>query len=234
MTTLEREVDVIASNLANASSAGFKRILVEAVQGPPLPAAAWSGGAPSPLGAVAGMPVALREAVDEAPGQLHATGSPLDAAVDGPGYFLVQAAGGIAYTRDGRFRIDPQGRLVTSEGDPVLGQGGVITLPAGAGSVRIQADGSVVAGGAVVDRLRVALPPGPLEPLGGGLYRAAGQPRDIAPRLAPGEIEGSNVEPVREMVGLIRALRAYESAQQVMQTEDSLGRVSSQQVGLAP
>lgn len=236
MTTLEREVDAIASNLANASSAGFKRVLLEAVQGPPLPVAAWAGGGAAPLGAMAGMPVALRETVDTAPGRLETTGAPLDAAVVGPGFFLVQAgqaAGGIAYTRGGRFRIDPGGRLITDEGAPVLGQGGVITVPAGAAQVRILDDGSVVADGAVVGRLRVALPPGPLSPLGGGLYQAVGQPRDAAPRLAPGAIERSNVEVVREMVGLIRALRAYESAQQVMQVEDSVGRVSSQQVGLA-
>lgn len=233
MTTLERVVDVVATNLANASTPAFKRLVVEVAGGPPLPAAA-SNGATVGIGAVGGLPGALAQGIDTSQGAVRKTGTPLDAAISGPGFFVVQRAAGAAYTRDGHFEIDAQGRLATGAGDPVLGAGGPIFIPQGARSVAIGPDGTVTADGATVGHLRVERPAGPPRPLGGGLYAAAGPGRPVAPTLVPGATEESNVAPVREMVALIVALRAYESAQHVMQEEDSVQRLAAQSVGATP
>jgi flagellar basal-body rod protein FlgF len=233
MTTLERVVDIVANNLANASTPAFKRIVVKVTGGVPIPVAV-SDGAAMGIGTLAGLPVSLTSGTDAAQGPVQRTGNPLDVAISGPGFFVVQTKAGAAYTRDGHFEVDAQGRLVTGAGDPVLGTAGPIVIPQGARSVEIGRDGTVAADGAVIGQLRIELPPGQLQPLGGGLYAAAGPGRPVAPPLTPGALEGSNVSPVREMVALIAALRAYESAQRVMQEEDGIQRLAAQSVGATP
>lgn len=196
---------VTANNLANAGVTGFRRELSSL-------ASRYLNG---PEG---GVRVQADDAVTTAsmePGHISPTGQPLDVAVAGPGWIAVQAAdGGEAYTRRGDLRVAPTGVLETGDGHPVMGNSGVITLPAGEPS--IAADGSVsvrLAGAApaVIDRIRLVDPaPGDLHKDSAGLFRSTGSP-DAAPvTLQIGALEGANVDTARSLVELIEQSRGFD------------------------
>lgn len=239
MLVLQRVTDVLANNVANADTPGFRQVVVEVTGGVPRDVLRTEGQAAVSVGTLGGPPSAIVHAVDPRPGTVARTGNPLDLAIDGPGYWTVATSAGTALTRNGRFHLDPQGRLVTGSGFPVLGvDGAPITIPPGTASIRAAADGTVSADGAAVGQLRIAGPPDPraLVPLGGGLYQAPGWTAS-APGTASvvqGAVEGSNVSLVTEMTRLIEVLRAYESAQQAMQVDDGLSTLAAQTVGAVP
>ena len=214
-------VDAIANNLANTSTAGFR-----AREGSFSSVLAESGR--HPLGSVLnqvtnnyGVLGATR--LDPTQGSLATTGNPLDTAIEGPGYFAVQTAGGTAYTRNGSFRVSAQGQLVTQTGEAVLGQAGVIRVAPGA--VSISPDGTVSSNGAVAGRLRVVeFAPG-TEPVSAGTnfytvpqaqVRAA-----TASTVHQGALESSNVNPVGSVVALIDAQRAAESMRRALNLFDT-------------
>lgn len=217
--TLARQ-DALANNLANASTAGFRADLsafrAVPVQGDGTPTRVHS------VEATAGF--------DASEGPLMQTGRKLDVAVRGPGWLAVQGLDGVeAYTRAGGLEISAAGTLQTRTGLAVLGDGGPIAVPQGA-EVSIGSDGTVTAqvGTAPpvdVGRLkRVNPPPGELRKGADGLMRTAGgepAPADETVRLADGVVEGSNVNPVASMVGLIAAARQFEMQIKMLQTAES-------------
>ncbi|MBS0412237.1 MAG: flagellar hook-basal body complex protein, partial [Proteobacteria bacterium] len=119
---LHRELDIVANNIANADTAGFKLedMMTRADQAAP----AKTAGITAPVTFVMDDGVAR----DFKQGALNATGSPLDLAIDGKGFFTVNTAGGPRYTRDGRFKLDETGKVVTQDGNAVQGGGGDIVL----------------------------------------------------------------------------------------------------------
>lgn len=156
--------------------------------------------------------------IDPASGNLNATGNPLDVAIAGAGYFVVQSPGGSFYTRNGGFHRTPQGALVTSQGDAVLGEQGPITLPNGA--VTVSADGTVSVSGAVVAKLRIAefSPQTALNAVGNSLYGAPdGSALPAASSsIRQGMLEDSNVSPVEGVVQLITVQRNAEMMQRAL------------------
>ena len=206
--------DVIANNLANVSTSGFKRSSVsfisfdtrfrEAVRNPI---------APEPPGAPCSMPMLIARQ-DVRPGVMQDTGVPTNLAINGSGSFVVSTPNGERLTRCGNFALDSAGLLITSEGFPVLGQGGPISITNA--NWTIDADGSVKIDGAVVDRLRIESEPGvPVPGAQAGIHQ--------------GRLEGSNVNAVQEMVTMISVLRAYEANQKSVQTIDqTLDKVINQ------
>ncbi len=205
--TLQRQ-EVLAHNLANASTNGFRAELA-AFRAVPVR----GDGASTRV-------YALESTVghDLQPGPVQTTGRPLDVAMTGKAWLAVQALDGTeAYTRSGALAVDAEGQLVTAAGLPVAGTGGPITVPPGA-RVAIAADGSVSAavGDAapqVVGRIKLVLPEAPLARGADGLFRAAdGEdlPADPGARLQDGALEGSNVSPVQTMVAMIAAARQFE------------------------
>ena len=170
-------------------------------------------------------------------GTLQQSNNSLDVAINGNGFFEVtQPDGTTAYTRDGSFQVNAQGQLVTSSGLPV---GGGITIPAGATSVNISAEGvvsAVMPGNAAaqaVGNLAMAsfINPAGLEPRGQNLYietAASGQPQQGTPGLNglgtvnQGYLEGSNVNVVQELVTMIQTQRAYEMNSKAIQTSDQM------------
>jgi flagellar basal-body rod protein FlgF len=150
--------------------------------------------------------------LDLKPGSTVATGNPLDVAIAGSGFFSVQSAQGIQYTRDGSFHVTSDGLLVTSQGNTVLGEQGPVTVPNGA--VAISSDGTISVNGAVVDKLRLAeFPPGTnLTALGNATYSApvgsAVAAADTS--LRQGMIEGSNVSATESVVQLLTVQRSAE------------------------
>ncbi len=218
-------LDVIANNLANAATAGYKaqavgfdRLLAAAL----VPTSAFD--APAAMTTV----LAARTSTDFAPGPVLETGRPLDAAIDGPGYFVVQGPRGPELTRGGAFTRDAQDRLVTLDGLPVLGADGrPVALPA-AGTARLTPDGTVLVNETPAGQLLLVDVPGVRLGRAGGarFVPAGGTPLAPAPvRLVPGALEGANVNPILALVELVDVLRTYEAAQRaVRQIDDTVGR----------
>jgi flagellar basal-body rod protein FlgG len=177
-------------------------------------------------------------------GELSQTGGNLDVAIQGAGFFQVQMPDGtLAYTRDGGFKTDSEGRIVTSDGYPV--QGGFQPVPSGTTNITISASGSVTyttSSGTTSSQIQLANfnNPGGLNAVGHNLYKettASGNAQLGEPtqnglgELQQGYLELSNVSVVQEMVNLILAQRAYEvnskavqAADQMMQDSNNLQR----------
>lgn len=218
------QLDVLANNLANSETVGFRagEVVFEAE----LDAALHDGeGAPEQGRAF----VRVGEAsVRGLSGPIRSTGRELDVAIQGDGFFAVDTAGGERFTRAGSFQVDPSGILVSLSGDPVLGEGGAISV--GSRPVRIEADGSILDDeDQLVDRLRVVrfADASALAQEGGSLLRASGsdpgEPVE-APQLALRSLEGSNVQPVQDLARMIVVQRAFDAAMRTLESEDAASR----------
>src|SRR5579871_2417775 len=147
---LQQELDIAANNLANVDTVGFKFEEMLATADPVTPPAAGAVGS-TPVTFVNGNGVAR----DYTQGPLTQTGSPLDVAIDGKGFFQITTAAGPRFTRDGRFRMDATGRIVTQDGDPVQGDGGDVVLDPKKGAVSISSNGDISQQGQLVGKLQV-------------------------------------------------------------------------------
>jgi flagellar basal-body rod protein FlgF len=213
-------LDLVAHNLANLGTTGYR-----AQQATFRSMVAGAGTAISnPLNAaVNNFGVLGGSRVDLTAGSLVSTGNPLDLAIAGNGFFVVQASAGLLYTRNGNLHTAPNGLLVTAQGDAVLGQQGPITLPDG--DVAVSADGTISVDGNVVDQLRVAefAPDTSLTALGNALYSAPGGSAlpPAASSVRQGMLENSNVSPVGGVVELITIERNAEMMQRALSLFDS-------------
>jgi len=153
-------------------------------------------------------------------GSLKHTGRPLDLAVQGNAFFVVEVGGQTMLTRNGEFHVDGQGQLVNAAGYPVLGGEGPITV-SGA-TTRILSDGQIEDRGRMVDRLRVVTVSDShnLVAEGDGLYGYSGATTPWQGTLEVGAVEQSNVDPGSEMVRLIEVTRHAQSLQHAMQAYD--------------
>jgi flagellar basal-body rod protein FlgF len=211
--TMQRQ-DVLANNLANVSTTGFRAEL-QAFRAVPVR----GEGASTRV-------YALESTVghDQRPGPVQGTGRSLDVAMQGNAWLAVQSLDGTeAYTRAGALQVNAEGQLVTPTGLPVLGDGGPITLPANA-AVDIGPDGTISATVGnqrpqQVGRLKLVTPEAPLTRGTDGLFRAADGdlPADANARLQAGALEGSNVSPVETMVAMIAAARQFEHQMKMLQ-----------------
>jgi flagellar basal-body rod protein FlgF len=209
-------LETIANNLANVSTAGFRArqnnfsSILAATGNSPLSVVNQDANDYGVLSATS---------LDTTQGALEHTGNELDLAMEGPGYFAVQTAGGPVYSRGGNFRVSPLGQLTTAAGDAVLGEGGgpitIIGTP-----VSISADGTISANGAVSGRLKlVEFPPGTDIKNAGGTYYTA-PPKTEKPatgsQVRQAMLESSNVNPVTSVVQLITAQREVETMRRVL------------------
>lgn len=215
-------LDTIASNLSNSSSAGFQG--QKDSFGTMLRQVAGHGSLPALNRATNTYSLLAGSHLDVSQGVISRTGNSLDVAIEGPGYFKIQTANGVAYTRNGSFQLDSTGRLTTATGDPVLGDGGPITI--GSGPVSIAADGTISSAGAVCGKLLVVrfAPGGEPVHRGGGYYSVpAGTKEETAEgvTIQQGALEGSNVEPVTGTIQLISAQRAAESMRHALTLLDA-------------
>ena len=212
--TMQRQ-DVLAHNLANASTTGFRAEMMAFRAVPVL-----GNGASTRVYAIESTP-----GYNADPGPVAATGRNLDVAMKGQAWLAVQGRDGTeAYTRNGALDVDSEGLLVNRSGQTVLGDGGPITVPANA-QVLIGADGTVtatVAGGKPqgIGRLKLVTPEAPLLRGEDGLFRGADGdlPADATARLQDGALEGSNVSPVESMVAMIAAARQFEQQMKMLST----------------
>jgi flagellar basal-body rod protein FlgF len=228
MRASEQLHDVIAENLANVSVPGYRgQVLThetfeEAMQG--------ALDSPSPEGHGT---LVSQISSDFTPGPTAHTGRTLDVAIGGGGFFEVAGPEGPLYTRNGVFFLNQQSQLVNSDGMPLQGEGGPITVPGNLSTERIHIaqDGSVSGDGAVFGKLRVVQfdDPNQLERKGNTLFAAPpgvnGVPSEAS--IMQGVREMSNVSAVGEMVRMIWASRHYEAAQRAMKTLDqAIGQVT--------
>ncbi|MBN4056918.1 flagellar hook-basal body protein [bacterium AH-315-J21] len=222
-----RQQEVIANNIANASTPGFKKDSVfmselSKAQVNNLPGKSdWE------------RPMLDQVYTDYGQGSLDQTGNPLDIAIDGPGFFVTQdSSGDSALTRDGVFTRDALGFMVTTDGDMVLSDSGPILLPPG--DVSVADDGVVSVDGAEISRLNVVTVEDPttLVKVRPGKYQIPeGVELTSAVNFAvrQGFVEGSNVDVVMQMVEMISSYRNYEADSKALQTQDeSLGRLISE------
>jgi len=222
--------DIVANNLANVSSGGFKKTLTALVtrQGVLYPE--------------------VVKRLDDAPGPVAVTDNPLDLAIDGKGYFAVEAGGETRYTRNGSFKLNGKGELVTQSGYRVLGEKGpvvirrdrtkqagqaqltekdrVISVAAQGERVNVNARGEIYMDGTLVDRLRLVTIPAEkaTQAEGSALISA---PKDAVSDAFQGQIrqyylENSNVAPVEEMVNMVDKLRIFQTLGKSVQTQDDL------------
>jgi flagellar basal-body rod protein FlgF len=228
---LRREMDIVANNIANADTSGFKVESLMLKTDPEAPA--FTAGGPRPVKFVATDGVAR----DFSAGALHRTDAPLDLAIEGQGFFKVTTAAGDRFTRDGRFRMDTEGKLVTQGGDPVADDGGgVITIDPEKGPVSISADGVVSQGTARAGKIGVYTFANlsVLEKTGDNLLKNSSneQPTPaVRVKLRQGMLEGSNVQPVVEITRMIEVSRAYEQIAKMMDAQADLSRSSVERLG---
>ena len=225
-SSLAHEMRIVANNIANASTTGFKAegvIFSEYVD-------VLSNDHDS-LSMATGR---VRDTLD-AQGVLKQTNGTFDLAIEGDGYFLIQTPDGERLTRAGHFTPNENGDLVTADGYPVLDAGGApIFVPVGAGPISIGADGVISAAGQLVGQVGLVVPVNPE-----GVTREGGT-RFVAPdgfdpadngRILQGFLEGSNVNPTLEIARMIEVQRAYELGQSFMDKEDERIRAVMQAIG---
>lgn len=230
---LRRELDIIANNIANADTVGFK---VESLMARTEPGApAMTDGAPRPVKFVLDAGVAR----DFTQGSLQTTGSDFDLGLEGEGFFEINTEAGPRYTRDGGFRLDELGRIVTQDGDPVAGDGGGdIVINPEDGEVNIAPDGTVSQGENIIGQVAVVRfdDLSVLEKAGDNLLRNTS---NLDPQAAPdvrvrqGMLESSNVKPILEITRMIEVTRAYESITRMMESTQDLSRRAVERMGRA-
>ncbi len=247
MMAQQTRTEVIANNLANVNTTGFKRsrahfedLLYQTVQGTQILGDPDSNTSPA-IQVGRGTKLAGVQRVHEQ-GALEQTTRNLDVAIEGEGFLQVQLpSGDMAYTRDGSLQISDQGLLVTSEGYAIQPP---IRVPGDASELTISPNGnvSVKRGNDIlptelgrIELARFANPSG-MESLGRNLLQAtasSGQPTVGFPgdegmgRLEQGALEGSNVEIVQEMVEMIAAMRAYEINSKAIKQADEMGQIAN-------
>jgi flagellar basal-body rod protein FlgF len=236
---LQRRMEIVANNVANIDTAGFKIEHLDVHTDPLEPSAGRQG----PINYVSDTGV-VRSFTQ---GAVEQTGNPYDLAISGAGFFSVQTAGGagVAYTRDGHFGLDAQNQIVDKEGNPVLSTGGSpITVDPTRPAPTIGKDGVVsqIGPNAQVAQLgRIGVMSfanlGALTKVGANLYTADGVTPTAATdsSVSQGALEKSNVQGVTEIANLISIQRAYERMQDIISATqtisgkaiDSLGKLSS-------
>jgi flagellar basal-body rod protein FlgF len=238
---LERQVDVVANNVANVNTNGFKAdqsLFQEFLK--------TGAHEDNFVGRDRAVSYVLDSGTyrDFSQGALQSTNNPLDVAIDGGGFFAVQTAAGERYTRDGSLHINSQGQLVTVTGDPVLGTGGPIVLQPTDHDVSISPDGTITVldGLARTDSIRGKLrivgfaDPRQLLKEGSNLYSAApgaAQP-DTKSMVQQGFVEKSNVNAVAQMSTLIEVNRAYSQIANLLLQQSDLHKSAIQQLADVP
>ncbi len=218
LTTLRREMSVIANNLANMNTTGFKGEKMMFVEH--LVRSRDENG-------ILGEKIAYVRDVatvrDLSEGPLKATENPLDVAIHGEGYFVVETPNGDRYTRNGNFTLDTDGQLVTLQGDPVLSDTGQpFYFTPQDRNIEIARDGTITTDAGELGRLQVVQFENPrqLKEVSGGLYDTEATPTPVdEPNVVQSMLEGSNVEPIVEMTRMIDVQRSYKSVQKLVESE---------------
>jgi flagellar basal-body rod protein FlgG len=223
------ELDSVANNLANVSTSGYKRTTFSSRTYPILEGLAQQPQTIYPDARA--MTFFGKASIDHSAGVMQTTGNAFDFAISGSGFFTVEKNGQLFYTRNGSFALDRDGTLVTPDGYRVLDRGNQpITIDTTEGKLSVSYDGNMylinqdtntntLVGELKVSNLRN------IQNAGGSLYTGTEEEATDF-EVIQGSIERSNVNPVRELVGMIEASRQYELAQKVIQNFSDLAQRS--------
>lgn len=233
---LRRHMDIVANNLANLSTSGFKSeqpIFEDFIM--PLAGVGDLTGAAGEIHYVQDSSL-FRDFIE---GPLQTTNAPLDLAINGEGWFVLQGENGDLYTRNGHFKLNNEGIIVAANGDPVLTEDGPIQLAPGEIDFTVATDGTVTTSEGEKGTLRLVRFENEdrLQKQDAAVYSA---PDDQIPepttdyRIAQGMLEGSNVNAVREITQMIQVTRAYTSTAQLLDNTNTLRRSAIETLGRAP
>jgi flagellar basal-body rod protein FlgG len=220
-----RRLELVTQDLANVNTAGYKgeRIVFREVLEAP----------PKPDERIGGQVVVTEQRTDFSNGNLRPTGNPLDLALMGEGFFAVQTAAGVRYTRQGAFSLSVNKTVVTPAGEAVLGESGPIRVDGD--KVDITADGDVLVDGEEVDRLKIVRAEDPRRLVREGQTFFRAEDADVQPATAvqvvQGSLEEANVNPIESMVTLIDLQRQFEAYERAMRTMDSVTEKVVDQAG---
>jgi flagellar basal-body rod protein FlgF len=221
-------LDLLANNVANASTGGYKadREFYSLYVAPEAAA----------NDSLATMPVIERPWVDHSQGNLHTTGNPLDVAISGKGFFSVNGPSGPLYTRNGSFRLAADGKLTTADGYAVRDQQGATLTLAAAQPIEISAEGTVTQGGAVIGKLEVVdfTSAAGLSKQGSNYFRVtdpAVRPSPAAnPSIQQGALEASNTGSAEAAVRLVSVLRQFEMLQKAVSIGADMNKKAIEEV----
>ena len=227
---LQRQMDVVANNIANINTTGFKseQLLFEEYMMPVARDRDF---------AALDQPLSYTDdwttIHDMAGGALVQTGNPLDVALQGEGFLAIETAAGERYTKSGSLAIDATGTLVDLNGNPVLGNDGPIQFTAGETDIAIGEDGSISSSAGLRGNLRIVefADPQATQREGSNLWSGTDPIEATATRVLQGSIEKSNVNGVGEMTEMIRVQRAYESVASLISKQDDQRRTAIQKLG---
>ena len=238
LEALQQQQEIIANNLANVNTSGFKkgagvfRSFEEILRAEGGDADVPELGSTSPF---------LSSQINFSPGRIDHTGNPLDLAIEGDGFFVVQSPNGLRYTRKGTFALSDDGTIVSARGWPLMADNGHIVVPPGTTDITIEEDGKAHTGRVHLGRIMLV-----------DIQDTAGLVRDehttfrtrdpgVVPpaaqtvRMRQGYIEGSNVNVIDELVAMVATMRSYEATQRLLsqqsQTLDKLTSQAAQGVG---
>lgn len=215
-TVMQRHMETIANNIANVSTSGFKGeqlLFVEYL-------------AQNPEGETASYVQDIAVVRDFGEGEFITTSSPLDVAIHGKGWFVIDTPDRKAYTRNGHFGLNDQGQMVTSGGHPVLSADGTpITFGPEETGIKISADGTISTTAGIKGQLDVVVfeDEKALDKASESLFVTDAVPnKALDAKVVQGMIEGSNVQPVVEITNMIWAMRSYQSAHEVVKGNDGI------------
>lgn len=223
--------EAISNNLSNVNTAGYKSDQATFISFPDRLLYATEGMSSKPIGGL-GMGTSVRQVgYNPTSGPMLSTGNKNDFAIEGDGYFAVQTQQGIRYTKNGQFSLDALGRIVNANGHLVLGANGAITP--GSTDFDVNPQGQIFTNGNQVGQFQLFFPgqPETLQKLGDGTFVGGGANAGGQARIVQGSLEGSNVNPTKEIIEMIAGMRAYESNQRIIQTHDELLGKAVNEVG---
>ena len=229
--TVRRQMDVVANNIANMNTTGFKgekMMFVEHL--------VRSKGTGNSLGDKLSYVRDIATVRDTSRGHIKQTGNPLDLAIADDGYFAIQGRNGEQYTRNGRFQLDATGQLVTDSGFPVLSNS---DQPFFFGptdtQITISGDGTVSTENGPLGRLKIVAFESDyaLQHAGGGLFNSVegNPPEEVEfPKVMQGALESSNVQPILELTKMIEVQRSYDGARSLIDAEDKRQKAMIQEL----
>ena len=223
-------LDLLANNIANANTAGFKAdrefystyLAPQSLDGP-------EGTLPVQS------PLVEKNWTDFQQGVTTATGSPLDVALSGPGFFTLDTGSGKVYTRNGNFRMQPDGHLTSGNGDPVLNtEGNAIRLDPKL-AVTIEESGAIRQGGAFVARLAITdfEDRSQLQKIGATVFRydsSSPPPKTVNTKVEQGRLENANFQPAESAVRLVNVMRQFEMLQKAIALGSEMNRRAIEEV----
>jgi flagellar basal-body rod protein FlgF len=229
---LRREMDVIANNVANVTTNGFRRRSSDSreFQMPVASEDTFKRGQDRRVSFVVDRGTPL----DTSTGTLERTGNPLDAAIAGDAWFVVQTPQGERYTRNGAMMLNAQGQLVNSDGHPLIGEQGVFAFGSEETNLAIAPDGTVSSSNGSRGRLRLVRFPNQqvLQNAGANLFTTNVLPEVATDaRVQAGFVERSNVRPVVEISRMLEVTRQYQSVAGLIGRADETRRTAIQRLG---